>query len=92
MLIRNDGAILSVESFSVFSEDHTDGESTFSERPRTFGGLARFESSWANINDMTMQAVRNAADILSETYENYALKYAPAKEDSKDKDEGGWFD
>lgn len=88
-LVRNDGAILAVESFSVFSEDHTDGSATFSARPRTFGGLARFESSWANINDMTMQAVRNAADIISETFENYALKYGRQAAPEED---GGWFD
>lgn len=75
MLIRNDGAILSVESFHAPSEDHISGIDSDMFRPRTFAGLARFEGNRTNVNDMIMQAMRNAADMIAETYQGYVKKY-----------------
>jgi hypothetical protein len=77
MLVRNDGAIISVESFHAMSEDNLSGKSSWTSRPRTFSGLARFEGNAANLNDLTMQAIRNAADMLGETYEKYVIQYGP---------------
>lgn len=75
MLVRNDGAILSVESFHAMSEDHISGDDTDFHRPRVFAGLARFEGNEANLNDLTLQALRNAADMIAETYQGYVKKY-----------------
>jgi hypothetical protein len=73
MLVRNDGAILSVDSFHGFSNDSISG--SYDSRPRTFSGLARFEGNRANLNDLTMQAIRNAADMIADTYYDHYEKY-----------------
>jgi hypothetical protein len=93
-LVRSDGAIISVESFQAFSEDHISGNDVWDTRPRTFGGLARFEATGANLNDLAMQAIRNAADMISETYGGYAVNYAPAEAEApaQESSDGGWFD
>lgn len=76
MLVRNDGAILSVESFHGMSHDTISGAQDSSiTRPRVFSGMARFEGNQANLNDLSMQAIRDAADMIAETYEGYAKKY-----------------
>ena len=75
MLLRNDGAILSVESFHAISQDTIGGREGVSPRARTFSGLARFEGNRANVNDLTMQAIRRAADMIAETYQGYANRY-----------------
>lgn len=80
MLVRNDGAILSVESFHAASDDHISGRERTGARPRTFSGLARFEGNSENLNDMTMQAVRNAADMIADTYNGYVKKYGAGSE------------
>lgn len=80
MLVRNDGAILSVESFHADSDDHISGAEGSGSRPRTFSGLARFEGNWGNINDLTMQAVRNAANMISNTLSGYVDKYGPERD------------
>ena len=80
MLVRNDGSILSVESFHATSDDHVSGSEGTGSRPRTFSGLARFEGNWGNLNDMTMQAVRNAADMIANTYHGYVKKYGPERD------------
>jgi hypothetical protein len=80
MLVRNDGAILSVDSFHGFSDDHVSGDDFDANRPRTFAGLARFEGNRTNLNDLTMQAVRNAADMIAETYKNHYDTYGPTGE------------
>jgi hypothetical protein len=90
-LVRNDGAILSVESFHVFSDDSVSGREVWTSRPRTFAGLARFEPNFDNINDLTMQAVRTAADMISETYQNYVIKYGPPPPEQQGSNDG-WFD
>jgi hypothetical protein len=77
MLVRNDGSILSVESFHGASDDHVSGAEGSGSRPRTFSGLARFEGTQANLNDLTMQAVRNAADMIADTYQGYVRNYGP---------------
>lgn len=86
MLVRNDGAILSVESFHAASDDSVSGVEGSGTRQRTFSGLARFEGNANNLNDMTMQAVRNAADMIAATYQGYVQKYGPQAP------RGGWFD
>lgn len=78
MLVRKDGAILSVESFHAASDDHVNGGEVVATRPRTFSGLARFEGNWGNLNDLTMQAVRNAADMIASTLQGYVVKYRGA--------------
>lgn len=80
MLVRNDGAILSLESFHNFSDDTISGKDNYSDRAHTFSGLARFEGTQENLNDLTMQAIRNAADMIAETYQTYAVKYGPQVE------------
>ncbi len=80
MLVRNDGAILSVESFHAASDDHVSGVEGSGIRPRTFAGMAHFEGNAANFNDMTMQAVRNAADMIADTYQGYVRKYGAGSE------------
>lgn len=77
MLVRNDGSILSVESFHAASDDRVSGAEGSGGRPRTFSGLARFEGNANNLNDLTMQAVRNAADMIADTYQGYVRKYGP---------------
>ncbi|MBI3420034.1 MAG: hypothetical protein HY053_07885 [Proteobacteria bacterium] len=79
-LIRNDGSIISVESFQAFSEDHVSGDETWDSRPRTFGGGARFEPTAANLNDLSMQAVRRAADMLAGIYSGYYYSSGAADE------------
>ena len=76
MLVRNDGAILSVESFHAESNDRLSGGENVATRPRTFSGLARFEGNWGNTNDLTMQSVRNAADMIAGIYQGYVQKYS----------------
>lgn len=85
MLVRNDGAILSLESFHNFSDDTISGKENWTQLSHTFSGLARFEKTWNNMNDLTMQAVRNAADMIAETYQIYVEKYGPQT------DRGGSF-
>ncbi|MBY0427787.1 MAG: hypothetical protein K2Q32_01050 [Alphaproteobacteria bacterium] len=80
MLVRNDGSILSVESFHAASDDHVSGGEGSGSRPRTFSGLAHFEGNASNLNDMTMQAVRNAADMIANTYQGYVKKYGAGTE------------
>lgn len=75
MLVRNDGSILSLDSFHGFSDDMISG--AYDSRPRTFSGLARFEGTQENLNDLAMQAVRNAADMLAKQYEDDFEKYGP---------------
>jgi hypothetical protein len=95
-MIRSDGAIISVESFQAFSEDHISGEDHLNSRSRTFSGLARFEGNEANINDLAMQAVRRAADMLSETYGKYYEQFGgTASNGSRSEgaaDSGDFFD
>ncbi len=76
MLVRNNGAILAVETFRADSDDHISGAEGSGSRPRTFSGLARFEGNWGNLNDMTMQAVRNAAYQIADRLAGYKGHYA----------------
>lgn len=85
MLVRNNGAIISVESFHEESNDDISGAQGSGSRPRTFSGLAKFEGNPANLNDLTMQAVRNAANRISGIYADYVKKYTPTNDN-------GFFD
>ena len=78
-LIRNDGTILSVESFHASSDATVSGSTTVSSRKNTYGGLARFEPNFDNLNDLTMQAVRNAADMIASRYQDYVQRFASEK-------------
>lgn len=89
MLVRNDGSIISVDSFHGFSDDTVSGRETYDSRPRTFAGLARFEANQANLNDLTMQAIRNAADMIAKTYEDHYKRYGREMQDANSP---GWFD
>ena len=80
MLVRKDGSILSVESFHASSDDRVSGREGAGSRPRTFSGLAHFAGNATNLNDMTMQAVRNAADMIADTYQGYVKKYGAGSE------------
>ncbi len=94
-LVRSDGAIISVESFQAFSEDHVSGEDRLSARARTFAGAARFEGNDANLNDLAMQAVRRAADMLSDTYGSYYAKYGTTSSggtSQRSQEEGDFYD